>query len=344
MERINLFIVNTDIYYLKNLRGYILKKYSDKFNLVCISDMTLLDNEFRQVESGILLVSHDIYTLNLKSFKFEEIVILSEKENLGNQDGNKIINKYIPANSLCEDIISIYSNSKNNRSNQNSKKEIETSVISVFSPVGGVGTSSIASSMAIFFAKLGEKVLYINLEKIKSTNYFFEMKDYSNLAFDEEDAIPFIGMIQRGLSKDEKTGVYCFDYIDEDSLIDIKSIIDYVVETKLFVKIIVDVDSQITELQRNAIKSCDKVLIPVINEAVAVYKLELYLEKYGCDDRITFIVNKHNKGNEISNKLKSFNINSNYIEYDGKLVRGEYSNTYEATKFMNSISEISKVF
>ncbi|MGL4762481.1 MAG: hypothetical protein ACRCWG_13625 [Sarcina sp.] len=344
MEKINLFIVNTDIYYLNNLRGYILKKYSDKFNLVCISDMTLLDNEFRQVESGVLLVSDDIYTFNLKSFKFEEIVILSEKENLGNKDGNKIINKYVAADLLCEDIISIYSNSKNNRSNQEKSKKIETSVISVFSPIGGVGTSSIASSLAILFAKLGEKVLYINLERIKSTDYFFKTKYYSDVEFDQDDKVPFIGMIQDELFWDEKTGVYCFDYAYEDSIIDIKNIIDYIVETKLFVKIIIDIDSNITKVQRSIVSSCDKVLIPVLNEVVAIYKLELYEQNYGFSDNTIFIVNKYRKENEISSKLKSRNINPNYIEYDSKLINGKYSRTYEATKFMNSISEISKVF
>ena len=343
MGKINLVLLSEDIFYLNSLRSYIFKNYSEKFNIFCMSNESIFEIELEKIKSGIVLVSESLYTESLNSFKFDQIIILSEKEELGHRDGNKILNKYIAANLLCENIISIYSNKVNEFSEEESIKDIKTKVLSVFSPIGGAGTSSIASSIAIFLAKLGKQVLYINLERIKSTECFFENREYSDIAFEENDEIPFLATMQSGLRKDEKTGVYCFDYFEDKikELTDLKKVLDYIADTKMFSEIIIDVDSNISVLKRGILKSYDKVLIPILNDRVACLKLKYYIEHYGIDGDLKFILNQYKKekiNEEIYEALGEVQISK--VMFAKGLADGVYKNIYESVKFMSSISEI----
>ncbi|MGL4452037.1 MAG: hypothetical protein ACRCTZ_12675 [Sarcina sp.] len=110
MDKINIVIVNTDIIYMNKLKIYMLKKYSDKFNINCISDLDLLKLELESLISGVLLITEEIYINKFRDIKFDEIIILSENIELREIDNNKVLSKYSSANKLCEEINYIYKN------------------------------------------------------------------------------------------------------------------------------------------------------------------------------------------------------------------------------------------
>ena len=92
------------------------------------------------------------------------------------------------------------------------KSGAQAFLVGVFSPAGGVGTTTIASMMALKFARRGKRVLYQNMECFSSQNVFFPHEEGGRcvsdfLAYLDSD-IDFTAQIQSLLKVKEENLYY----------------------------------------------------------------------------------------------------------------------------------------
>lgn len=341
MTKINIVIINIDLIYLNKLKAYIIKEYNDKFNLHCISDLSLVEEELESFKKGVLLINEELYKSEFKNLNFDEIIILSDGIGRGEIDGNKVLNKYSSTSKLCEDIICIHNNKI--RYEGEVKKE-DTKVSIVFSPIGKAGSSSISSNIAILLSKLGKKVLYVNLEKLKTTEWFFKSRQYGDILFRENENLKFMPKLQKGIMKDEITGTYYFDYEieGEESFVEFRQILNFIVKEKIFSLIVVDMDSNIDIFNRRVLNLGESILVPVLGDDMSLFKMKKYLDKYTISKKTAFILNKYKRRMEVE-KIESGELDiKGYINFDSDIENAKYQNLYESKSFIYDIDKIIK--
>ncbi len=83
-----------------------------------------------------------------------------------------VICKYQSVDMFYKQVIDAYSEKSRGEISGRSTGE-GAAVVTFSSPCGGAGTSTLAAACAVHFAGMGKKVLFLNFEKIGSTNIFF---------------------------------------------------------------------------------------------------------------------------------------------------------------------------
>lgn len=217
MVKINLVIADTDKDYLQSFASFLMDRYPQKFIVNSFSDFErfkecMIEKSKETViqKADIILVAKDFYDrlkgsfnglLTSHDWSIPVILLADEKNNSmeTTEESGKMsyIYKYQYGDKLVKDIIQIYEDkcdtkgeqvdeTKEEKQNLCNIKQGRTKIISVFSPAGGAGKTTIAVNASILCALNGLKVFYLNFESISSEPCFFDCsfrdKDYENLS------------------------------------------------------------------------------------------------------------------------------------------------------------------
>lgn len=306
MAKMNMAIVDADDRYIKGVSNYFNNNYSEKFTISCFSSEEYIV-EF--IESGkkidILLINKEMYSDQVKKYNAKATIILSDSKDQGDCDGIPIINKYTPGASLYDIIIKAYASQSPELLDKISNNS-DSKIITVYSPIGGVGKTTLAINLAKALVEKGSEVLYLNLEDVQSTMLYFESnneKSFSDFIYSvkqrkktiKSDFIDFS-------SKDDNTGVYFFK--PTDSILDIedidkedmKCLLENIIGLKMFNYIIIDTSAKYNSQYRVLLNSSDEIIFPFCKDNTSNVKLELFLNNITGLDRYNFIINK-SKGN-----------------------------------------------
>ena len=298
MGKYNLVIAESDSQYLNNLMNYISQNYGHVFNTICFTEKTYLDEHINKADKlDIILMNKDFYNKDFNSYDKTSVIILSE--NLTEFEGFPCLKKYQSADKICTDIIRIYESSINN----NYKKNNGTKVITFYSPLGGIGTSTIAVTTAYNIAKKGEKVLYLSLEDIQSTEIFMgNIKATYNLSdlisSVKERSEEFKSILTNGCQKYKKSSLYYFNPVDsildiEDlSLEDIRELVEKIEELNVFDYVIFDLQSVLNTKYYHLFKKSIKVIVTIGQDKRSNYKIDTMLKQLDETENFIFIVNK----------------------------------------------------
>lgn len=165
----NLIIADTDKEYVARLSAYILKTYGNDYEIELFYDKSKLKERIQQRRCEVLLLSPQLYDsqIYLKNIKLP-IILIDDDQLVPYPDKFKwTINKYTRISKLLHYMNKEYEKVEKNR----------PIIYSFYGPAGGVGKTTMALAAAMAYAKVGRKVLYINLEEMDSTGMFFEEKD-----------------------------------------------------------------------------------------------------------------------------------------------------------------------
>ncbi|WP_026476470.1 AAA family ATPase [Alkaliphilus transvaalensis] len=176
--RIHMVIADNDKDYLEALEGYLTENYQFKLHLSIFSRKEYLDQSLKEAnrEIDILLISPEMLSNLAEIKKIKKVILLidGKKDMKDNQEAENIyssILKYQPCHKLMGEVLDLYSEGSNNYLLPNGNTE--SKILSVYSPVGGSGKTTMAIGVATLLAQMGKRIFYLNLEGISSIKQYF---------------------------------------------------------------------------------------------------------------------------------------------------------------------------
>ena len=253
--KIKLAILEKDQSYLNRIVSVFGTKYADNLHVFSFTD---IDVAFSMLEANQIdvLVASDAFEVDVKQLPkrcgFAYFVESSDVESIY---GQRAICKFQKADLIYKHILSIYSENASNISGL--KLGDDSGKVIFFQPVsGGVGASCMAAGCAIRFAMKGKKTLYLNLERMGSSDAFFEAEgqfDMSDIIFALKSGKTNLPVKLESCVKQAENGVYFYsqakDALDMIALKydDMKKLISDLQCTGSYDYIIVDTDFSMTD-------------------------------------------------------------------------------------------------
>lgn len=309
MAKISLVIVEPDKSYLTGLTNFLSERYSDKLQITCFTEIMYLEKYFKSNKKiDILLIKPEMYYDEMPLQMISNIIILSDKKDLTQFNGFPIVKKYQTGEILYHELLNIYENNLGIDQNPESSNK-EVNITTVYSPIGGIGKTSIAIALALTLCKLGKAVLYLNLEDIQSTSAFFDCTCSRNLSdllyFVKDRSDKFQEKLQSIVLTEVSSGLNYFGPVD--SVLDIEDLnsedarflMESLSKTTRYEYIIIDLSSRFNSNYNEILSKSSKVLIPIGQDKLSSVKLDNLLKQTDNLDNFYFLINKYREENNI---------------------------------------------
>lgn len=298
MRRYNLLFLDEDEFYLNNLVNYIMQEYSKEINAVSISRKEFLESALKNNSKIDLIVSSEgFYEDSIKYLRDKNLILLTN--NISDKSEVSSIKKYQSVKSICKKIIDICENTKN-------INEKETKVISFYSPIGGIGTTSLSLSIAEKAALKGAKVLYISFEESQSIDLYLGSK---NKKINFSDVILSIKQRDENISEVFDKAVSVYDDmslyylsgidsildIEELSTEDIRELIDNIIEKKYYDFVFCELPGCFSSKYYYLLKKSEIVFEIIGQDLLSAYKTDEMLKQFDDINNFKFIMNKYDK-------------------------------------------------
>lgn len=279
MPKINMVIADSDKHYVESLIRFLSENYSSKIRLNYFTDgiylYDYLENggqkaDILLVGSSLLNPSHDLPNAGL-------VAVLSSGSVETDDTDYAIVNKYQTGDKLLNAVFNLYAERFPNEIHV-TYGDKQTKAIAVFSPVGGVGKSTIAVALAAALAGKGKKVFYLNLENIQSTPAFFEcinQQTFTDILYFLKDKHKALGLKIEGVKQvDAATGVHYFNPpesiwdIEEVKPEEFRHLLNQIRDTNKYDVVIVDMSSQLNCSSISIMDTCNEIIV-VMNPGFA---------------------------------------------------------------------------
>ena len=209
--KIKVAVLTEDERYLSRIINTLGIKYSDSLELYTFTDKRIAINTISDSKINVVLAEPpfdiDFHMLSDRS----DFAWLVEQSDVTSYKGKRAICKFQTIDLLYKQILNIFSEHQEEIIR---KYSVGNCKIIAFLPVsGGVGASSLAAAAAINLVSLGKKVLYLNLEKLGSSDVFFSGDgpfDMSDVIFALQSKTANLSMKLESCVKQDKSGVFFF--------------------------------------------------------------------------------------------------------------------------------------
>ncbi|MBQ8815281.1 MAG: chromosome partitioning protein ParA [Lachnospiraceae bacterium] len=210
--KIKLAILDQDINYLNRIVAVFSTKYADKLEVYSFTDvdMALATIDSARVDVFLADERYEIPAKQLPSrCGFAYFV-----EDLGLESfrGQAAVCKYQRADLIYNHVLNLYSEKAEGVSAGGGNGDAK--VIWFCSAGGGCGSSTMAASAAIVFAKEGKRALYLNLDVFGDAGCYFDgvgQFDFSDVIYAVKSKKSTVGMkLESALRQDMATGVYFY--------------------------------------------------------------------------------------------------------------------------------------
>lgn len=311
MKKLRIIIADEEKSYIESLSSYF--RTSDdasRFIPNLFTTKTALQ-EFLNTNDlvDILLISPDLYDESLHIPKETSLIFLEDNKMNLNRSERQTVYRYQRLNQLVSNILAIYYEN-NQHAGKLLARSKQTEVITVYSPIGGSGKTTIATNLSKQLALNNLKVFYLNLELLNTTKLFFQSEeDNPSLQifyYVKSQSPQLLSKIESLKKYDAHSNVSYFDIeISADELLeineeDVKRLINAIVETSTYDFIVVDLDSSLHERNIAALKECDRIIWPISNDDQGLLKTASLLAEeeriFGKDkilkDKLMLVMNK----------------------------------------------------
>ncbi|MDD2211921.1 MAG: hypothetical protein PHV56_02985 [Clostridia bacterium] len=281
MGKLKIIIVDRDEEYVNCLLDYLMSEQAHKFLVSSFTEEAALDKFLAEEEKSVdlVLTSGEFYEKLLSEFQ-GLIILLAEGKRTFSQTKGKAINKYQYGDKLVAEILQIFAEevSVNYPINHDTQK---TRIIGIYSPIGGVGKTTIAVGASIQAAWEGKSVFYLNLENTSSLPLYFTGEQEKNLSH----LLYFLKGKRKNLSW-QIEGAKCVDpfykihyFLPPDSIFDFNEdiaeelgiLLRELKATKQYDRIFVDFSSAINKNNLAVLQACDDLfLVAQANRTSAV--------------------------------------------------------------------------
>ena len=341
MGKLNLVVADTDEAYVENIVNYFMTNHSQRFQISSFTKHEFLYDflsELREID--VLLVSPEMYTESLPKEGIIEIFILTSGELPEKCKGLNHIDKNQIGDGFVKEIADKYPEDEDNAieepiveepvSVEQAIKDRKTKVVAIYSPLGGVGKTTIAVSSWIYCGKKGLNVFYLNFESFQSTPLFFNCKNeksYSKiLEYVKDKRDDLHRMIEASKQVDTDHNVYYLS--PPESILDIleaepkdfRRLINEFKSMGMYDIVIVDMSSELSDRNIALLEACDQVVLVLAQDAISNIKaesfsqqLEALLKRKGLDftGKLTLVLNKYNF--HMALEVETVDINEEFI-------------------------------
>lgn len=351
--KIKLAILEKDAGYLQRIVSVFGTKYADKIEIYSFTDLNLAMQTLSASRIDVF-VANDSFDINFdlipKRCGFAYFV---DSADIDTQNGQRAICKFQKIDLIYKQILSIFAENAGNVSGMKLGDD-SAKVIAFVSPCGGVGTSSMAVACAMRFAKQGKKTLYLNIEKLGSSDLFFSAEgqfDMSDIVFALKTKKANISLKLESCVKQDQSGV--FFYSQPKIALDMmelngEDIIRLVSELKLvgsYDYIIVDMDFILSRETINQMNIMDTILMVSDGSLLANSKVFRAFSAFMILDENsdTPITSKMSLVyNKFSNKTGK-SIEGIDIKEIGGAPRYEHASTEQVVKTLSDMSFFDKI-
>ncbi|AXI09543.1 hypothetical protein CUC15_11690 [Oceanobacillus zhaokaii] len=290
MKKLRIVVADENLDYVESLASYLrTAEESSRFIVTYFTSTEKLELYLDQGESiDILLISPGIYHTNLKVLNDTSFIFLDDDKLTAGSTEHNSVYRYQRLGQLVSNMLAIYYD-RNQTAGKYLARSKQTKVLSVYSPVGGAGKTTIAVNLSKQLALNNAKVFYLNLELINTTSlYFSSSEDNPSLQifyYVKAESPQLLSKIEALKKYDPYSMVDYFDIeINADELLefnesDVKRLINGIVETGSYDYIVIDLDSSLHERNIAALKESDQVIWPVANDVQSMLKTESFFEE-----------------------------------------------------------------
>ena len=324
MANIKIVLADTDDKYLMPLERKFIDGLEDKADLIVITDPGYLKEYFSVPQRvDILIINEELYDAELERHNIASVFLLTEQELLNNSTGDVDANRIYKYTSVKEIYAEIIGKSSARSETLNTKEE--TKILMMYSPIGGIGKTTVSAALCEALAKYQKKVLFIGIDSLQTIG----------------SVIPQLPFMESGTEKlmiDKSEYVYeavktriinrTFDILPPFHLslpsLNIKvedyvNLLNSIRDSKDYDYIIVDGATGFTEDLSRLMGVADHTIILAGQDKNAVYKLDCLLRNIDCsdNDRFVFVCNKYRKDREnflLSGYMANICRVSEYIE------------------------------
>lgn len=292
--KLKIVLADKDECYVKKFLQCVENNYFDEIEMaVFTAEETLA----RYIESN----NYDalLYTQDFKDTEKQGICfLLTEEKEAGQDDSIKTLCKYQKVERIYKQILHAHAESKSNFKSQSLKKDGETQIITFLSAAGGTGKSTVAATFARLQAMSGKAVLYLSIEKMPSTEEFFESDEGTTLSqvmFWVKRGKGNIPMKIGSSMLQDYSGVYFWkpgknpmEIVDMLSS-DWKELLQQIIELRKINYIIVDLESSMSNETTDIIKLSDRLVFICTEDKINKRKTEQLVKGFAVLEQQTAI-------------------------------------------------------
>lgn len=302
MADIRILIGDRDKRYIMALERRFIDEYDGNCELYAVTDKLYMSKLFSSPQSfDIMLVSEDLYSPEFIKHEIANIFILTEKQKSTSNEEElnvSMIYKYASVKEICNQVMS-------NLSSQSAAtvRKRGTEIISVYSPSGGSGKTTVSFGLCAALAKKYKKVLYIGIDPLQSFGCFMEEAVYMQPGFEKplRTKSEYITDIAQKVFKEElfyilppfersltALGIGCDEYI---------FLVQRLKEAGIFDIIVIDCVSAFNEDISGIMSISDRVAVLAEYSTVGLYKIKKLLDNIDCSDdsKFTLLLTKYRK-------------------------------------------------
>ena len=314
MSRLSIILADTDENYLMPLELKFIEGFEDQADICVITEPDYLKEYFstpRHVD--IFVVNENLYTRDFEKHDISNTFLLSEQYD-DSSTGDMSINRIYKYTSVKE----IYNQVVNNAASKSLKTINEkqgTKVITIYSPIGGIGKTTVAVGLSAALSKNYKKVFYVCTESLQTFQFLLSNKQYEQFGF-EKQLVAQSECISSSINTFVRNET--FDYIPPFrqalSSLNIKmsnylNLIEQIKEAGIYDFIVVDTSSDLTEEKSKLMGLSNNIIMVAGQEIADACKLESLLFNIDCSDtdKFIFVCNKYQKDK------KNMLVNDNFI-------------------------------
>ena len=325
MAKASLVIVERDEDYLVPLEVKLAEILRDSVEIEIISDLSYFDEYFTNPRKiDVLVIDDEVYSDRLHMHNIDKTYILTEDlditESQSREAGEiEYLYKYCNLNVLIDRIIP-------SGWGGNVSKTREPRIISVISPAGGTGSTTIAMGISACMKQNMKRVLYLNAANYQ--NFQFLLKNKNTLPFEacvelQKSDERLYEKIKPYFQKEE------FAYLpplnsSRESINISDTAYTHVAraakQSKDFDFIVMDIGNGLSAEMLRFLSSSDKVFVILKQDAYTAFKMRNFRRSVNCDDADKFVMVCNCYEKEQANLLVSDSLGNNLVvnSYVGK--------------------------
>lgn len=291
MKKRSMILADSDERYLKEI-SYFFMENVPQFELIIF---TQKEKMFQYLEQSggvdVLAVDESFANPELKE-RFSDMTRIVLSAGMNPLEGFHVVKKYQRMEELSKAILLIYA--EEHDTPETIRGTSETKIAAFYSPAGGTGKTTLALSMAAAGARMGLRVLYLNLEEIDS------VKDILGKTPGSLSEV-FLALKTKGMNAGIKlkgcvgcersagfyyvSGVESVSEYEEMDGSDMGNLLKKVRELADYELVIVDLSSGFTDKTREILKEADRILVPMTMEEGSLSKMNRFLEESRLHDK-----------------------------------------------------------
>lgn len=268
--KIKLAILEKDAVYLQRISAVFNNKYADKLEVYSFTDPKTALQTSREAKINVLLAGeeYDIVPEKLpERCAFAWFVDTPDVEHVNH---SAAICKYQKIDIIYKQIVSLYSEVAGDIVTTKGGENGSTSVISILSPAGGVGCSTVAAACAMSLCRHGRRTLYLNLEKYGTGSLFFQgdgMAGLGDIIYAIKSQKSNLALKLEGSVKQDKSGVH---FLSECSIVldrmemkkeELDILLKQIKDSENYDYIVLDADFSFEDFEMEVMMQSDQVLV-----------------------------------------------------------------------------------